>query len=290
MRNRSIGDAERTSLRVVVGYDGSVAAGAAIEVAAALLPEARASIVTVWAPPFADETMRHRLWRGTHRVDDFVAAIEREGGAEAARVAAMGVALARAAGWEAEPLVERGYGGEGLQLAELADKLEPDLVVLGSRGLGGARAVLGSVSDMAVHYLSRPVLVVPHPLLSVERTDLAAGPILVGWDDSAGARAALTTAEGIFGVRPIVLAAVHEGAPPPAPADHELITAGMPAGHPAGRAVAEALGAKATEARAAAVVVGSRGRSALREILLGSVAMATLHHSSRPILVVPHRS
>jgi len=31
----------------------------------------------------------------------------------------------------------RGYGGEGLQLAELADRLAPDLIVLGSRGLGG---------------------------------------------------------------------------------------------------------------------------------------------------------
>jgi nucleotide-binding universal stress UspA family protein len=33
-------------------------------------------------------------------------------------------------------------------------------------------------------------------------------------------------------------------------------------------------------------MVGSRGRSAVREILLGSVAMATLHHTRRPVLVV----
>ena len=41
---------------------------------------------------------------------------------------------------------------------------------------------------------------------------------------------------------------------------------------------------------AAVLVVGSRGRSALREILLGSVAMAALHHSPRPVVVVPHRA
>jgi nucleotide-binding universal stress UspA family protein len=35
------------------------------------------------------------------------------------------------------------------------------------------------------------------------------------------------------------------------------------------------------------IVVGSRGRSARREILLGSVAMATLHRAHRPVLVVP---
>jgi nucleotide-binding universal stress UspA family protein len=38
------------------------------------------------------------------------------------------------------------------------------------------------------------------------------------------------------------------------------------------------------------IVVGSRGRSALREIRLGSVAMATLHHSPCPVVVVPHRA
>jgi len=38
------------------------------------------------------------------------------------------------------------------------------------------------------------------------------------------------------------------------------------------------------------LVVGSRGRSAIREILLGSVAMATLHHAYRPVMVVPEGS
>ena len=37
----------------------------------------------------------------------------------------------------------------------------------------------------------------------------------------------------------------------------------------------------------AAAVVGSRGRSAHCEILLGIAAMATLHHAHRPLLAVP---
>jgi nucleotide-binding universal stress UspA family protein len=33
--------------------------------------------------------------------------------------------------------------------------------------------------------------------------------------------------------------------------------------------------------------VGSRGRSAAREIIVGSVAMSMLHNSHRPVMVVP---
>jgi nucleotide-binding universal stress UspA family protein len=280
---------ETSAARIMVGYDGSMAAGCAIAAAAALLPRAHAWITYLWIPPFASEALRRRLWRGTRGTDEFVASVEREGAAEADRLAAMGATLAGAFGWTAESLVERSYGGEGLQLAELAEKLGPDLVVLGSRGLGGARAVLGSVSDMVVHYAPRPVLVVPHPLLTADWAALPDGPILVGWDGSAGARRALATAEELFGGRRIVIVAVQDGAPPqPAPSDHELIFAAKGDGHATvGRAVAEALGEHAAGQRAAAIVVGSRGRTALREILLGSVAMATLHHAHRPVLVAP---
>ena len=155
-------------IRVLMGYDGSPAASAAIEAGAQLFPQARVWVAHLWTPPFASNGLRHRLWSGTSRVDEFVEAVEREGEREADRMAAMGVTLARAAGWDAEPLVVRSYGGEGLQAAELAERMDADLVLVGSRGLGGARAVLGSVSDMVAHYATRPVLVVPHPLLFAE--------------------------------------------------------------------------------------------------------------------------
>jgi nucleotide-binding universal stress UspA family protein/effector-binding domain-containing protein len=278
-----------TELRVMAGYDGSVPAGEAIEVAATLLPRAHAWIAYLWVPPFADEVIRRRLRHGIHRVDDLVAAIEREGHAEAGRIAEMGAALARAAGWEAETLVERGYGGEGMLLAELAEKLEPDLLVVGSRGLGGAQAFLGSVSDMAVHYAPRPTLVVPHPVLAAERKALADGPVLVGWDGSPGAHRALTTASELFEGRRIVPAAVHNGGTvTPVPQGYELVTVERPVGLPAGRAVAEALDRLAAEWHASVIVFGSRGRSAIRELLLGSAAMATLHRAACPVLVVPH--
>lgn len=279
-------------LRVLAGYDGSLSAGAAVEAAARLMPAARAWMTYLWVPPFASETLRRALWRGTAGIDAFVAAVEREGAAEAEQLAAMGVTLARAAGWTAEPLVERSLAGEGIHLAWLAEKLDAEVIVVGSRGLTGARAALNSVSDVAVHYSTRPVLVVPYPLLSRDRAALTGGPVVVGWDGSAGARHAWTAAERLFAGRRLVRVAVRDGdvRPESVPTGTERIGATLVDRHGhAGRAVAEALTRYAAEQGAAAVVVGSRGRTAVREILLGSVAMATLHHTRLPVLVA-HRA
>jgi hypothetical protein len=166
------------------------------------------------------------------------------------------------------------------------------VVVLGSRGLGGTDAILGSVSDAVVHYSSRPVLVVPHPLLSAEFDSLATGPVMVGWDGSPGAEAALATAGRIFRGRNIVALSVGDGADgPPPPADPGVtLTHVSTGGGRRSRGVAASLAAAAADHGAAVLVVGSRGRSAAREIILGSVAMSTLHNSHRPVMVVPDPS
>jgi nucleotide-binding universal stress UspA family protein len=276
--------------RALVGFDGSIAAAAAVEAAALLLPDVHGWITYLWVPPFASDRLRRRLREQFGNVNDLIDAVEREGLFEAQRITAMGLNLARAAGWEAEPLLEKTYGGEGQAIVDAAEKVDAEMVILGARGLGGTDAVLGSVSDMVVHHSSRPVLVVPHPLLSAEFDSLAAGPVLVGWDGSAGADAALAAAGRIFGGRDIVAVSIDDGAEIPAPADSGVThTHVRPAGGRRNRGVAASMVAAAADHGAAVVVVGSRGRSAAREIFLGSVAMSTLHLSHRPVLVVPHR-
>jgi nucleotide-binding universal stress UspA family protein len=292
-------------IRVVVGYDGSPSANLAIDAGALLLPNARCWVTHLWTPPFASESIRQRVWSGVSTIDDFREAIEREGAHEAEQIASTGVILARAAGWEAEPLVRRSYGGEGLLFASIAEEVDADLVLVGARGLSGTSAALGSVSDVVVRHTPRPVLVVPRPLLTAEYAALRTGPVLVGFDASTGAQAAAATAARLFPTREVVLVAVDgdesalavaaesagggpEDARPEAGPGPEVVTISAPrrfGSH--ARAVADALAACARQREAAVLVVGSRGRSAAREILLGSVARAALHHAHRPVIVVP---
>jgi nucleotide-binding universal stress UspA family protein len=277
---------------VLLGYDGSPDAANALEIGARLLPGFAAHVVHLWAPPFASADLRRRLLRVAASLDELSALLEREGAAEAERIVADGVALAHAAGWQAEPLTHRGYGDAGLELARLAEKLRPAAVVVGSRGLSGARAVLGSVSDMATHHSPAPVLIVPHPLLAEERQAVRAGPVVVGYDESDGAHGALAAATSLFPGRELIAVTVPDedlsgrGAEATA-GETVVLDVGPPARGPG--AVAEALAGFAAERKAALIVVGSRGRSAWRRIMLGSVATAVLHHAERPVLTVPSR-
>ena len=279
------------SVAVVIGYDGSPAANAAIDAGGQLFPNAHAWIAYLWTPPFTSGKLRKRVQAVARTIDELIEMIEREGEREAERLVATGVTLARAGGWDAEPLVKRTWAAEGLSLAKLAEQRDADLVLVGSRGLGGTDAILGSVSDLVVHHAASPVLVVPHPLLAAEYDALADGPVLVGWDGSAGAETALTAAEHQFPQRDVLLVSVDEGGSAAAPADphggkRETLRLKSGRGSHA-RAIADPLIACAGERNAAVMVMGSRGRSAVREILLGSVVRATLRNAHRPVMVVP---
>ncbi|UXA15307.1 universal stress protein [Mycobacterium sp. SMC-8] len=277
---------------VMVGYDGSPAANAAINTGGLLFPNAHAWVAHIWTPPFASTKLRRRLRGVAQSTDELVELIEREGTREAEAIAATGVALATAAEWDAEPIVKRTIGSDGLRLAQLAEKLDTDVIIVGDRGLELSDAVLGAVCDMVVHYATVPVLVVPYPLLAEEVDALSHGPVVVGYDGSAGAEAAVDSVRRLFPDRRMILAAApdEDGDVVPGPAAQGLQI--VPLKEPSGigrlreRAVAGELLACARDHGAAVLAVGSRGRSATREILLGSVAVGVVHRSQRPVLVV----
>lgn len=281
-------------VKVVAGYDGSLVAGAAIDAAARLMPAAHACVAFMSTPPFTQPRLRRRLRTVAGSIDELVELTEVEGQREAQRLADIGVTLARAAGWTAEPLVKRSYGSQGLCLNEIADACGADLIVVGRRGVNGVEAVLGSVSQELTACASAPVLVVPHPLLKHEWDALGNGPVLVGIDGSAGAAAAWQAGERLFAHRDLLPVSVGAGGGDwrtdavTVYSGHRVIDVGPARRGEAGeRSVGRTLCAYADSRGAALLVVGSRGRSAATQVLTGSVARTVMQRARRPVLIVP---
>jgi len=204
------------------------------------------------------------------------------------------------------------YGRPASVIVERARELRADVVVVGSRGRGPfASLLLGSVSTEVVDHAPCPVLVVRGPL---------DGPAVVAVDGSPSADAAVTylVANRIFNDRPIEVVSVTH------PPGHELAwdVAGLSVGalealderRKLERGELEQVAARAaTRLRAAGyrtrwslveghapkqiidtaaglgcglIVMGSRGMTGLKRILIGSVARAVLHHTTASVLIV----
>jgi len=136
--------------RILVAVDDSEAAQAAVEEGIALAAGDRAELV------FA-------------HVTDILGEPFAPGGKQPARVpapsdtASLVAAQARAAEAGVACTTELLVGYPPKQLALVADDLEVDLIVVGSRHLKGAkRALHGSTSRALLAESTRPVLVVPH--------------------------------------------------------------------------------------------------------------------------------
>jgi nucleotide-binding universal stress UspA family protein len=203
-------------------------------------------------------------------------------------------------------------GRAATAIVDAAGSLKADLIVMGSRGHGTIESmVLGSVSAEVVDHARVPVLVA---------RDGAIDRVVLGWDGSAGARAAadILTAWPMFSrsaVRVVCVAGIEvpwwtgfpqPGSPETVPMVLEAAEASRTTHEAMARDMADelraaglaavperrdgdaatAIIAAATETRAGLIVLGTRGRTGLARLVLGSVARNVLHHATCSVLVV----
>jgi len=142
-----------TYTRVVVGTDGSATADRAVETAADLARQLKAELHVV--------TAYKSSGGGIGAASG--AAMAESGAAEGLQSEAANQIAAKAAATWGEGLTTGSHAVSGSAadaILEVAEKIGADLVVVGSKGMQGARRVLGSVPNSVAHEASCSVLVV----------------------------------------------------------------------------------------------------------------------------------
>jgi nucleotide-binding universal stress UspA family protein len=140
-------------------YDGSPSAKYAISVAQAAFGSAPATLLHVWTPPFpaADTFGVAARPAGVSLADLEQVALER-----AQVIAQQGYELAHRPDSVMDIRVERCGASLWRTVLDVADELDAELIVVGTRGVTVVQsALLGSVSNSVVNHSERPVLVVP---------------------------------------------------------------------------------------------------------------------------------
>lgn len=146
---------------ILLCYDGSDDARAAVERAATLFPGAAATVLAVWLPyramvmqssfgiafppPLAD------LERIDAEIQDDARASAQEGADRATR-----------AGMAAETRIAPRRTSMAAAILDVADEIDAEAIVVGTRGRGNVKSLLlGSVSHDVLQHADRPVVVVP---------------------------------------------------------------------------------------------------------------------------------
>jgi nucleotide-binding universal stress UspA family protein len=159
---------------ILMSYDGSADAQAAIERAAKLMPGAEATVLTVWEP-YVDMLARTgSMGLGFGMAGGYTdsGTVDTASGEAALATATEGARRATAAGLVAHPRAVSHHGGVASAILAEAAALEADAIVMGTRGLGGVKSfLLGSVSHQVVQHADRPVLVVPSSVIAQHRRD-----------------------------------------------------------------------------------------------------------------------
>jgi len=305
---------------LLIAFDGSAAAEAAIRAAGGLFPATRAVVACARRDPITYEQAAGAALVAVP--DEVVAggvrALNEAARQEADETVEAGVRAAVAAGLAAEGLVTDATGSPWRGIKRAADELDADAIVCGTRGMGAfSRAAVGSTSSGLLHHAGRPVLVVPSGDADLQ------GPLVLGYDGSDHARAAIAAAGRLFPGRRTIVVHVWEsirhsrsgramGAFPNEEVrgvvadvdEHFRERAAAVADEGAALAREHRLDAwpslalddgpdwrgllaAARSASASTVIAGSRGRGAVASSVLGSVSAGLVHNADVPVLVVP---
>jgi len=156
---------------ILICYDGSDDAKAAIASAQTLFEGKPATVLTVWEP-FADilasKGAKHSILPDVTEVEK----IDEASHTNAAHIADEGAAIANDAGLDATAKVANRVGTVARTILDEADAANVDAIVLGSRGLTGmASLLLGSVSHAVLQAASRSVVTVPSPEVAARRRE-----------------------------------------------------------------------------------------------------------------------
>jgi nucleotide-binding universal stress UspA family protein len=157
---------------LLIAYDGSDDAKTALEFAARTFPGREAVLLTAWEPLLGQLGVAE-AFVGAVATEDEEKVVEQS----AEQVAEAGAKLANEAGLKATARWE----SEGTQsvwqaIDRVADEIDADLIVTGSRGLTGLHSLLvGSVSAKVLRHAQRPVLVVPSAHLAKARSEAPEG-------------------------------------------------------------------------------------------------------------------
>jgi nucleotide-binding universal stress UspA family protein len=148
-------------MTILIAYDGSSGAENAIATAGKLLDTSthEAVVLAVWEPVVVEAVPLSGL--GPLAVPSNVGEADRSSEDYARELAERGAAAASTAGFTARAAWASDADGIAEAIVSAADELDASLIVLGSRGLTGVRAALGSVSQHVVQHADRPVLIVP---------------------------------------------------------------------------------------------------------------------------------
>jgi nucleotide-binding universal stress UspA family protein len=147
---------------MLIAYDGSENAKRAVEYAGRFLSATRAVVLTAWEPMVRQAARLSGLsgvmqpeWLPDEELEDVAYADARYTNAE-------GVRLAKLAGLNAEPRTAACTSTIWNAIVDVADELNVDVIVAGTRGATGIRALLhSSVAEAVLKHCHRPILLVP---------------------------------------------------------------------------------------------------------------------------------